>query len=230
MRDPQTQTSGARRARSSAQPAPDDRDEFRSDASVVPCDLARLNVPAWMIEQAEQAGCTVDGIPRRRFVLARDSASWRHALRQLSARQPWTLPTRRRVRGFAMPHTTPPSDSRDAARAEVRAAVRSLRASAPTSPAALHRFRRDAPARGVIRTLPVQSRYRYRYTCPRCRCHVPSHAAPPAAAGTRSVYCAWCGHTYNTTHGSTRRDVQVAATPCSPSSGERQPSPALQEP
>ena len=203
MRDPQTQTSGARRARSSAQPAPDDRDEFRSDASVVPCDLARLNVPAWMIEQAEQAGCTIHGIPERRFVLALDSASWSHApkLIRLCARQPWALPTQRGVRALAMPHTTPPSCKSDAARAEVRAAVRSLRASAPTSPAASQylRLRRDAPARSAIRTLPVQSRYRYRYTCPRCRCHVPSHAAPPAAAGTRSVYCAWCGHTYNTT-------------------------------
>ena len=138
MRDPQTQTISAHRARSPAQPTPDDPEGLCSDASVVLCNLARLNVPAWMIEQAEQAGCTIHGIPERRFVLALDSASWSHApkLIRLCARQPWALPTQRGVRVLAMPHTTPPSCKSDAARAEVRAAVRSLRASAPTSPAA----------------------------------------------------------------------------------------------
>ena len=72
MSYPQTQTISARRARSPAQPTPDDPEGLWSDASVVLCNLARLNVPAWMIEQAEQAGCTIHRIQQRRSVLGGD--------------------------------------------------------------------------------------------------------------------------------------------------------------
>ena len=75
-----------------------------------------------------------------------------------------------------------------AARAEITAAIREVT------------DEKNNGQRAVIRTLPLLPRFRYRYTCPRCSCHVVSHFNLPSTMSFKNPWriCMHCGHEYET--------------------------------
>ncbi len=56
----------------------------------------------------------------------------------------------------------------------------------------------------IIRVLPTMPRYWYRYTCPRCGCHVPS-SIRFGLLSKHEVVCGYCGCIYDSRRAPWRR-------------------------